>query len=87
MELGNAGIPNRLVADASLAEEPRSTAAQLAAGPTRACGVAKWLMQSGFRESLETQTEMECAASERWLTEDATETIAAFAGKRLTAVH
>jgi 2-(1,2-epoxy-1,2-dihydrophenyl)acetyl-CoA isomerase len=53
------GIVNRVVADASLAEEAHSTAAQLAARPTRAYGVAKRLMHSGFTESLETQIEME----------------------------
>src|SRR5712692_5488657 len=53
------GIANRVVADESLAEETHSTAAQLAAGATRAYGAAKRLMHSGFTESLESQIEME----------------------------
>jgi 2-(1,2-epoxy-1,2-dihydrophenyl)acetyl-CoA isomerase len=77
------GIANRVVADASLAAETHSIAAQLAAGPTRAYGAAKRLMQSGFTESLETQIEMELrtiGALAR--TQDAREAIAAFAVKR-----
>jgi 2-(1,2-epoxy-1,2-dihydrophenyl)acetyl-CoA isomerase len=77
------GIANRVVADASLAEEAHSTAAQLAAGPTRAYGAAKRLMHAGFTEGLETRIEMELrsiAAMAR--TEDAREAIAAFGAKR-----
>jgi 2-(1,2-epoxy-1,2-dihydrophenyl)acetyl-CoA isomerase len=77
------GIANRVVADASLAEEAHSTAAQLAAGPTRAYGAAKRLMHAGFTEGLETQIEMKLrsiAAMAR--TEDAREAIAAFGAKR-----
>jgi 2-(1,2-epoxy-1,2-dihydrophenyl)acetyl-CoA isomerase len=77
------GIANRVVADASLAEEAHSIAAQLAAGPTRAYGAAKRLMQSGFTESLETQIEMELRSIGALAhTQDAREAIAAFAAKR-----
>jgi len=77
------GIANRVVADASLAEEAHSLAAQLAAGPTRAYGAAKRLMQSGFTESLETQIEMELrSVGALARTEDARQAIAAFAAKR-----
>ena len=58
-------------------------AAQLAAGPTRAYGAAKRLMQSGFTESLETQIEMELrSVGTLARTEDARQAIAAFAAKR-----
>ena len=77
------GIANRVVADASLADEAHSAAAQLAAGPTRAYAAAKRLMQSGFTESLETQTEMELRSIGAMArTQDAREAIAAFAAKR-----
>jgi 2-(1,2-epoxy-1,2-dihydrophenyl)acetyl-CoA isomerase len=77
------GIANRVVADASLAEEAHSLAAQLAAGPTRAYGAAKRLMQSGFTESLETQIEMELrSVGALARSEDARQAIAAFAAKR-----
>jgi 2-(1,2-epoxy-1,2-dihydrophenyl)acetyl-CoA isomerase len=77
------GIANRVVADAHLAEEAHSIAAQLAAGPTRAYGAAKRLMQSGFTESLETQIEMELLSIGALArTQDAREAIAAFSAKR-----
>lgn len=77
------GIANRVVADASLAEEAHPIAAQLAAGPTRAYRAAKRLMQSGFTESLETQIEMELRSIGAMArTQDAREAIAAFAAKR-----
>jgi 2-(1,2-epoxy-1,2-dihydrophenyl)acetyl-CoA isomerase len=77
------GIVNRVVADASLVEEAHSTAAQLAAGPTRAYGAAKRLMHSGFTESLETQIEMELRSIGAMArTQDAREAIAAFTAKR-----
>jgi 2-(1,2-epoxy-1,2-dihydrophenyl)acetyl-CoA isomerase len=77
------GIANRVVADASLVEEAHSTAAQLAAGPTRAYGAAKRLMHSGFTESLETQIEMELRSIGAMArTQDAREAIAAFTAKR-----
>jgi 2-(1,2-epoxy-1,2-dihydrophenyl)acetyl-CoA isomerase len=77
------GIANRVVADANLVEEVHALAAQLAAGPTRAYGAAKRLMQSGFTESLETQIEMELrSVGALARTEDARQAIAAFAAKR-----
>ena len=77
------GIANRVVADASLVEEAHSTAAQLAAGPTRAYGASKRLMHSGFTESLETQIEMELRSIGAMArTQDAREAIAAFTAKR-----
>ena len=60
------GIANRIVADASLAEEAHSTAAQLAAGPIGAYGAAKLLMQSGFTEASKLRLKWNRAASERW---------------------
>jgi 2-(1,2-epoxy-1,2-dihydrophenyl)acetyl-CoA isomerase len=77
------GIANRVVPDASLAEDANSIAAQLAAGPTKAYGAAKRLMQSGFTESLETQIEMELRSIGAMArTNDAREAIAAFTEKR-----
>jgi 2-(1,2-epoxy-1,2-dihydrophenyl)acetyl-CoA isomerase len=77
------GIANRVVADATLAEEAHALAAQLAKGPTRAYGAAKRLMHSGFTESLETQIEMELrSVGALARTEDARAAIAAFAAKR-----
>jgi 2-(1,2-epoxy-1,2-dihydrophenyl)acetyl-CoA isomerase len=77
------GIANRIVPDASLAEEAQVTAAELAKGPTRAFAAAKRLMHSGFVETLETQIENEIRSIfEMAATEDTKEAIRAFNEKR-----
>jgi 2-(1,2-epoxy-1,2-dihydrophenyl)acetyl-CoA isomerase len=80
------GIVNRVVADADLAGDAHSIAAQLASGPTRAYAAAKRLMHAGWNESLESQIDSELRAiSEMSRTDDAREAIAAFAAKRTPA--
>lgn len=77
------GIVSRVVPDDKLLEEAGALAAQLAAGPTKALGTAKRLMQCGFAETLETQMEHEAqaiAAMSR--TADGREGIDAFLTKR-----
>jgi 2-(1,2-epoxy-1,2-dihydrophenyl)acetyl-CoA isomerase len=49
------GIVTRVVPDAELTAEAEALARQLAAGPTRAFGASKRLLQLGWTESLETQ--------------------------------
>jgi 2-(1,2-epoxy-1,2-dihydrophenyl)acetyl-CoA isomerase len=77
------GIVTRVVPDKELLVEARAIAARLAAGPTRAYGISKRLLHSGWTETLETQMEHESqsiANSAR--TEDAHEGITAFLEKR-----
>ena len=77
------GIVTRVVPDAELLSQARALAAQLAAGPTRAYGLSKRLLHSGWTETLETQMENESqsiANSAR--TADAHEGISAFLEKR-----
>jgi len=77
------GIVNRVVPDKELLAQARAMAAQLAAGPTRAFGISKRLLHSGWTETLETQMEHESesiANSAR--TSDAREGITAFLEKR-----
>lgn len=77
------GIVSRIVPDDAIQAEARSLAETLAAGPTRALGMAKRLLQDGWNETLETQMENEAqgiAAMARTL--DAREGIQAFMEKR-----
>ena len=77
------GLITRVVPDNELLVQARAIAAQLAAGPTRAYGVSKRLLHSGWMETLETQMENESQAianSARTL--DAREGITAFLEKR-----
>jgi len=77
------GMVTRVVPDKDLLVEARAVATQLAAGPTRAYGISKRLLHSGWVGTLETQMEHESqsiAKSAR--TEDAHEGITAFLEKR-----
>jgi 2-(1,2-epoxy-1,2-dihydrophenyl)acetyl-CoA isomerase len=77
------GLANRVVANASLANEAHVVAAELARGPTQAYAAAKRLMHTGFVESLETQIENEIRTiSERIASEDVREAVRAFNEKR-----
>ena len=77
------GLVTRVVADAALAAEAQTLAAQLASGATRAYGAAKRLLHHSFAESLETQMELEAQAiAEQARGTDAREGIAAFIAKR-----
>ncbi len=76
-------LVTRVVADADLAAEAGSLAAELARGATRAYGAAKGLLLRSAAETLETQMELEAreiAAMAR--TEDVREGVAAFLDKR-----
>lgn len=82
------GIVTRVVPEASLLREARALAAELAAGPTQAFGVAKRLLHSGWTGTLETQMELETRAiADIARTADAREGIAAFVAKRAPAFH
>jgi 2-(1,2-epoxy-1,2-dihydrophenyl)acetyl-CoA isomerase len=77
------GLVTRVVPDNELLVQARAIAVQLANGPTRAYGVSKRLLHSGWAETLETQMENESQAianSARTL--DAREGITAFLEKR-----
>lgn len=77
------GLVTRVVPDNELLVQARAIAVQLAAGPTRAYGISKRLLHSGWMETLETQMENESQAianSARTL--DAREGITAFLEKR-----
>jgi 2-(1,2-epoxy-1,2-dihydrophenyl)acetyl-CoA isomerase len=77
------GIVTRVVADDSLLEEAGSLASQLASGATKALGASKWLLHSGYTETLETQMEHEAQAiAEMARTTDGREGISAFLEKR-----
>jgi 2-(1,2-epoxy-1,2-dihydrophenyl)acetyl-CoA isomerase len=77
------GLVTRVVADASLAAEAQSLAAELARGATRAYGAAKRLLHHSMSESLETQMELEAQAiAEQARGADAREGISAFVAKR-----
>jgi len=77
------GIVTRVVPDGELLSQAGALAAQLAAGPTRAYGVSKRLLHSGWVETLETQMENESQAiANSARTTDAHEGITAFLEKR-----
>jgi 2-(1,2-epoxy-1,2-dihydrophenyl)acetyl-CoA isomerase len=77
------GLITRLVPDNELIEQARAIAVQLAAGPTRAYGISKRLLHSGWAETLETQMENESQAIANIArTADAREGITAFLEKR-----
>jgi 2-(1,2-epoxy-1,2-dihydrophenyl)acetyl-CoA isomerase len=77
------GLVTRVVPDNELLAQARALAVQLAAGPTRAYGVSKRLLHSGWTETLETQMENESQAiANRARTPDAREGITAFLEKR-----
>jgi 2-(1,2-epoxy-1,2-dihydrophenyl)acetyl-CoA isomerase len=77
------GLVNRVVPDDRVVEEATSLARQLAAGPTRALGLAKRVLYEGANSSLEAAMERESAAiAEAAGTLDAHEGIGAFLAKR-----
>ncbi len=79
------GLVTRVVPDNELLAQARAIAVQLAAGPTRALGISKRLLLSGWTETLETQMENESQAiANSARTADAREGITAFLEKRPT---
>jgi 2-(1,2-epoxy-1,2-dihydrophenyl)acetyl-CoA isomerase len=77
------GIVNRVVPAAALAEEAGALAAKLAAGPTRAFGGVKRLLQTGLADTLESQMEREARSIlEMAGSADGIEGIGAFVAKR-----
>ena len=77
------GLVTRVVPDNELLAQTSAMAVQLAAGPTRAYGISKWLLHSGWTETLETQMENESQAiANSARTADAREGITSFLEKR-----
>jgi 2-(1,2-epoxy-1,2-dihydrophenyl)acetyl-CoA isomerase len=77
------GLVTRVVPDNELLAQASAMAVQLAAGPTRAYGISKRLLHSGWTETLETQMENESQAiANSARTADAHEGISAFLEKR-----
>jgi 2-(1,2-epoxy-1,2-dihydrophenyl)acetyl-CoA isomerase len=78
-----AGLVNRVVPGAELAAAVATLAAALAAGPTRAIGFAKRLINQAEDDSLEASLAMEAGLQElAGRTEDHAEGVAAFGEKR-----
>ena len=77
------GLVTRVVPDNELLIQAKALAIQLASGPTRAYGLSKRLLHSGWTETLETQMENESQAiANSARTRDAREGITAFLEKR-----
>ena len=77
------GLVTRVVPDNELLAQASAMAVQLAAGPTRAYGISKRLLHSGWTETLETQMENESQAiANSARTADAREGITSFLEKR-----
>jgi 2-(1,2-epoxy-1,2-dihydrophenyl)acetyl-CoA isomerase len=77
------GIVTRVVPEKNLIKEASALAGHLAAGPTKAFGTTKRLLQSGLTESFEGQMKNESRSiSEMARTADSLEGISAFVGKR-----
>jgi 2-(1,2-epoxy-1,2-dihydrophenyl)acetyl-CoA isomerase len=77
------GLITRVVPDSELLAQAKAIALQLASGPTRAYGISKRLLHSGWAETLETQMENESQAiANSARTADAREGISAFLEKR-----
>jgi len=77
------GLVTRVVPDNELLKQAKALAIQLASGPTRAYGLSKRLLHSGWTETLETQMENESQAiANSARTRDAREGITAFLEKR-----
>jgi len=77
------GLVTRVVPDKELLSQASTIAVQLAAGPTRAYGISKRLLHSGWAETLETQMENESQAiANSARTADAREGITSFLEKR-----
>ncbi len=82
-EAAEFGLVTRVVPDDQVMPEATALAAKLAAGPTKALGTAKRLLESGLTQSLETQMELEARGiADASRTVDAREGIAAFLEKR-----
>ncbi len=82
-EAAEMGIVNRVVPDDELMTEARALATRLAAGPTKALGMAKRLLEAGMTATLETQMEIEGRGiADASRSADAREGIAAFLEKR-----
>ncbi len=82
-EAFNWGIVTRVVPDDDLIKEATDLAGRLAAGPTKAFGATKRLVQSGLAESFEGQMKNESRSiSEMARTADGREGISAFIEKR-----
>jgi len=79
----NWGIVTRVLPEKDLIKEATALAGRLAAGPTKAFGATKRLLQSGLTESFEGQMKNESRSiSEMARTADGREGISAFVGKR-----
>jgi 2-(1,2-epoxy-1,2-dihydrophenyl)acetyl-CoA isomerase len=77
------GLVNFLVPAAELAAETQKLVDRLCAGPTRAYGLIKTLVDSSFGNSLEAQGRLEAETyGKAAMTEDLVEGIGAFLGKR-----
>jgi 2-(1,2-epoxy-1,2-dihydrophenyl)acetyl-CoA isomerase len=77
------GLVTRVVPENELLAQAKALASQLASGPTRAYGLSKRLLHSGWAETLETQMENESQAiANSARTKDAREGITAFLEKR-----
>lgn len=77
------GIVNQVVEPDDVLATAQAMAAKLAAGPTRAFGAVKALLNESFEHGLEAQMELEARAiADMAATPDGQEGIAAFVGKR-----
>jgi 2-(1,2-epoxy-1,2-dihydrophenyl)acetyl-CoA isomerase len=77
------GLVNFLVPAAELAAETQKLVDRLCAGPTRAYGLIKALVDSSFGNSMEAQGRLEAETyGKAAMTEDLVEGIGAFLGKR-----
>lgn len=77
------GVVNQVVANDAVLETATGIADQLAAGPTRALGAVKTLLNDTFEHGLETQMELEARSiSELSVSDDGREGIRAFLDKR-----
>lgn len=82
-EMRDAGLVNRVVAPDSLDDEVDALARRLAAGPTRAIGTAKRLLNASWEHEMERQLQMEAEGfADCTLTDDFAEGVAAFVDKR-----
>ena len=82
-EAFNWGIVTRMVPEKDLINEAKTLAGQIAAGPTKAFGATKRLLQSSLTDSFEAQMKNESRCiSEMARTADGREGISAFVGKR-----
>jgi 2-(1,2-epoxy-1,2-dihydrophenyl)acetyl-CoA isomerase len=82
-EAADYGIVDRVVADSELMAAAEAQARAFAAGPTQAYSAVKRLLEGTFKESLETQMELESRSiSSLAAGRDGSEGIAAFAEKR-----